>query len=309
MERLPLLEEFLAYLNLERALSGNTVESYRFDLVRLGAYFHQQGIGALDEATPDLLTSYVRALYDVGFAAASIQRSLSSLRKYFAFAVAEGAATTDPSGLLESPRSSRYLPSVLSIDEIVKILESIEIAKRGGARDRAMLETLYATGMRVSELAVFSQEHLLWEEGLVRVFGKGSKERIVPIGQVALDWITRYMDTERPFFSKPHTDSTVFLNMRGRALSRMGIWKIIQQHAAHSGMTKHVSPHTFRHSFATHLLEGGADLRTVQEMLGHANIVTTEIYTHVDREYLKEVHRSFHPRFRRESPGRIKGGV
>jgi integrase/recombinase XerD len=154
--------------------------------------------------------------------------------------------------------------------------------------------------MRVAELTSFAQEHILWEEGLVRIFGKGSKERIVPIGQVALDWIVRYYETERPFFAKPGSDSTVFLNVRGKPLSRMGIWKIIQYYVKRSGIKKKVSPHTFRHSFATHLLEGGADLRTVQEMLGHANIVTTEIYTHVDREYLKEVHRSFHPRFNRK---------
>ncbi|MBN1130121.1 MAG: site-specific tyrosine recombinase XerD [Chitinispirillaceae bacterium] len=308
METLPLLEEFLAYLRLERALSGNTTESYRFDLVRLGAYLHQQGIGALDQVNADHLTAYVRALYDVGFAATSIQRTLSSLRRYFAFAVDEGAVSTDPTALLESPRSGRALPAVLTVEEIETILNAVDTAQRGGARDRAMLETLYATGMRVSELSAFSQEHLLQEEGLVRVFGKGSKERIVPIGQVALDWIVRYFETERPFFCKPGSDSTVFLNVRGRALSRMGIWKIIRRYVALSGVAKHVSPHTFRHSFATHLLEGGADLRTVQEMLGHANIVTTEIYTHVDREYLKEVHRSFHPRFRRKDPEQGKGG-
>jgi integrase/recombinase XerD len=299
MEQLPLLDEFCAFLKLERTLSINTIESYRFDLLRLGAFLHQKAIGGLDEVTGDLLSSFIRALYDVGFAAASIQRTISSLRGYFAFVAAEGGVEADPTELLESPRGSRYLPAVLTIDEIEKILDSIDTARRGGARDRAMLETLYATGMRVSELSSFTQEHILWDEGLVRVFGKGSKERIVPIGEVALDWIVRYGETERPFFSKPGSDSTVFLNVRGKSLSRMGIWKIIQGYVAKSGIKKHVSPHTFRHSFATHLLEGGADLRTVQEMLGHANIVTTEIYTHVDREYLKEVHRSFHPRFRK----------
>jgi integrase/recombinase XerD len=299
MERLPLLDEFCAFLKLERTLAGNTIDSYRFDLLRLGAFLHQKGIGSLDAVTGDLLSSYIRALYDVGFAATSIQRTISSLRGYFAFVAAEGGVKNDPTELLESPRGGRYLPAVLTIDEVEKILDSVDTARRGGARDRAMLETLYATGMRVSELSSFTQEQILWDEGLVRVFGKGSKERIVPIGQVALDWIVRYCETDRPFFSKPSTDSTVFLNIRGKPLSRMGIWKIIQYYVAKSGVTKHVSPHTFRHSFATHLLEGGADLRMVQEMLGHANIVTTEIYTHIDREYLKEVHRSFHPRFRK----------
>jgi integrase/recombinase XerD len=300
MEKLPLLEEFLAYLKLERTLSDNTTESYHFDLTRLGAYLHQQGIGTLNQVTADHLTAYVRALYDVGLAATSIQRTVSALRGYFAFAVAEGAVVVDPTELLESPRSTRYLPSVLTIEEIEKILAAVDTKKRGGVRDRAMLETLYATGMRVSELAVCIQENILWDEGLVRIFGKGSKERIMPIGEVALDWIKQYYETERPFFARPDSDSTVFLNVRGKALSRMGIWKIIQKYVAMAGIGKHVSPHTFRHSFATHLLEGGADLRTVQEMLGHANIVTTEIYTHVDREYLKEVHRSFHPRFKKK---------
>ncbi|MCU0608639.1 MAG: site-specific tyrosine recombinase XerD [Chitinispirillaceae bacterium] len=298
MDILPLLDEFIAFLRLERALSDNTTESYRSDLTRLGGFLHQQAIANLSSVTPDHLAAYVRALYDVGFAATSIQRNLSSIRSYFAFASAEGAVGIDPTSFLESPRSSRYLPAVLAIDEIEKIFAAIDVRKRGGIRDRAMIETLYATGMRVSELALFTLEQLLSEEGLVRIFGKGSKERIVPIGEVALDWIKRYEDTERPLFARPDSDSTLFLNARGRGLTRMGIWKIIHAYTALAGIKKTVSPHTFRHSFATHLLEGGADLRTVQEMLGHANIVTTEIYTHVDREYLKEVHRSFHPRFK-----------
>jgi integrase/recombinase XerD len=299
MEKLPLLDEFLAFLKLERTLSDNTTESYRFDLVRLGAFLHQKGIGDLREVKAEQLSDYIRALHDVGFAATSIQRTVSSMRGYFAFAAAEGAVEADPTELLETPKSDRYLPAVLTVEEIEKILGVIDVRKRGGARDRAMLETLYATGMRVSELSSFALEQILADEGLVRIFGKGSKERIVPIGEMALDWINRYCETERPFFARDNSDSTVFLNVRGAALSRMGIWKIIRRYTGLAGIRKEVSPHTFRHSFATHLLEGGADLRTVQEMLGHANIVTTEIYTHVDREYLKEVHRSFHPRFRR----------
>jgi integrase/recombinase XerD len=301
MDTLPLLDEFIAHLRLERTLSENTAESYRFDLVRLGSYLNRQGLTDLNLADADRLGAYVRALYDVGFAAASIRRTMSSLRGYFAFAVEEGAIDKDPTVLLEGPKIGRSLPAVLDIEEIEKILAAVDTKKPCGARDRAMLETLYATGMRVSELSAFSEEHLLADEGLVRVFGKGSKERIVPIGEIALEWIRAYLETERPLLVRPSTDSTVFLNARGTALSRMGIWKIIQYYAGISGIGKHVSPHTFRHSFATHLLEGGADLRTVQEMLGHANIVTTEIYTHVDREYLKEVHRTFHPRFKKKA--------
>jgi integrase/recombinase XerD len=301
MDTLPLLNEFLAHLRLERTLSENTAESYRFDLERLGSFLRSQGPGDLALVEAGHLSAYLRALHDVEFAAASIQRSISSLRGYFAFVVAEGLIARDPTVLLESPKSGRYLPAVLTVEEIEKILAAIDTKKRCGLRDRAMLETLYATGMRVSELSAFCEEHLLLDEGLVRIFGKGAKERLVPIGEVALDWIAAYRETERPLLARPSTDSTVFLNVRGAALSRMGIWKIIQFYVGMSGVGKHVSPHTFRHSFATHLLEGGADLRTVQEMLGHANIVTTEIYTHVDREYLKEVHRTFHPRFKRRT--------
>ena len=301
MKELPLQSAFLAHLKLERTLSPNTIGSYGFDLERLRAYLTQHGIESLDGATTEVLSGYVKVLFDVGFAPTSIQRTLSTLRGYFGFAVAEGVLRRDPTELLEGPKTTRYLPSVLSIDEIENILAAVDTSRAGGLRDRAMLETLYATGMRVSELASFALEQLIAEEGFARITGKGSKERLVPVGAVALRWIGQYLDQERPRFSRPHSDSTIFLNARGRGLSRMGIWKIIRQYVRLAGIKKKVSPHTFRHSFATHLLEGGADLRSVQEMLGHANIVTTEIYTHVDREYLKEVHRSFHPRCRERS--------
>ncbi len=302
MNALPHLTSFCSYLKLEKTLSANTLASYTFDLTRLAAYLTRMGIERLDDVEPDILHRYIRDLFDVGFAATSIQRTLASLRAYFAFVVSEGIVASDPTELLEGPKSSRYLPSVLTVEEITRVLEAIDLTKRGGIRNRAMLETLYATGMRVSEIAEFTMEQILAAEGLVRVVGKGSKERLVPIGDTALSWIEDYRTTERPFFSKSHSDSTVFLGRGGRRLSRMAIWKIIQRCVRAARITKHVSPHTFRHSFATHLLEGGADLRAVQEMLGHANIVTTEIYTHVDREYLKEVHRSFHPRYAKQAP-------
>jgi integrase/recombinase XerD len=301
MKVLPHLTSFLAFLKLEKTLSENTLASYTFDLERLRAYLDQNGIARLEDVTADILHRYVRELFDIGFAATSIQRTLSSLRAFFGFTASEGIVAADPTENLESPRASRYLPSVLTIDEIIRVFESINTKKRGGVRDRAMLETLYATGMRVSELASFTLEQIMEAEGLVRVFGKGSKERLVPIGDMAISWINDYCLTERPLFAKTHTDSTVFLSRSGTGLSRMGIWKIIRRYVKAANIRKHVSPHTFRHSFATHLLEGGADLRAVQEMLGHANIVTTEIYTHVNREYLKEVHRSFHPRYAKQA--------
>lgn len=299
MIELPCIDTFLAYLRLEKTLSENTAEAYRYDLQRLASFLNQHRIEKVNDISADILSRYIQLLYDIGFASTSIQRTISSMRSYFAFIASEGEITEDPTELLESPRSVRNLPEVLLVEEIERIFNVIDINKTGGIRDRAMLETLYATGMRVSELLSCTEEQILWDEGLVRVYGKGSKERIVPIGEIALHWIKEYYQSERHLFAKPHSDSTIFLNVRGKALSRMGIWKIIQSHVKAAGIKKSVSPHTFRHSFATHLLEGGADLRTVQEMLGHANIVTTEIYTHVDREYLREVHRSFHPRQKR----------
>jgi integrase/recombinase XerD len=302
MESLPHFTSFCAFLKLEKALSENTLTSYKFDLARLSTYLHQRNIRKLDDVAPQLLSVYVRDLYDIGFAAASLRRTLSSLRAYFGFMAAEGHLAHDPTELLESPKAGRYLPSVLTQDEVFRILDGVNLKRRGGIRDRAMLETLYATGMRVSELTAFTQEQILSTEGLVRIFGKGSKERLVPIGDVALKWIEEYTTAERPFFSRPHSDSTVFLNVRGNRLSRMAIWKITRRYVLEAGIKKSVSPHTFRHSFATHLLEGGADLRAVQEMLGHSSIVTTEIYTHVTSDYLKEVHRTFHPRYKKETP-------
>lgn len=296
MKELPYYTSFLAYIQLEKTLSVNTVESYRYDQERLVTFLKSKKINKISNITGQVLSKYIQALFDTGFAATSIQRNLSSIRGYFNFLLSEGIIKEDPTELLEGPRFGRYLPTVLSIEEILKIISVIDTEKKGGTRDRAMLETLYATGMRVTELSEFTFEQILTEDELVRITGKGSKERLVPIGDIALHWIEEYYSVERPFFAKSHSDSTVFLNVRGRKLSRMGIWKIIQKYVLLAGIVKKVSPHTFRHSFATHLLEGGADLRIVQEMLGHANIVTTEIYTHVDREYLKEIHRSFHPR-------------
>jgi integrase/recombinase XerD len=298
MKDLPYNDAFLSHCKLERALSANTVDSYGFDLARLNDFLTRKGVNAPAEVTPELLSEYIRVLYDVGFAATSIQRTLSSIRGYFSFLAADGVIAGDPTELLERPKAPRYLPSVLTVEEVLSLFNAVAVDKRCGARDRAILETLYATGMRVSELSNFTFEQILFNEGLVRITGKGSKERLAPIGTPALEWINKYLETERPFLSRPTSDSSVFLNARGAKLSRMGIWKIIQRYATKANLSKKISPHTFRHTFATHLLEGGADLRAVQEMLGHANIVTTEIYTHVDREYLKEVHRSFHPRFK-----------
>jgi len=295
---LPYIRAYLAHLQLERTLSENTLESYRHDLDRVWSWLYRGGIRTPDAITTDKLSKYVADLHDVGFASSSIQRTLSALRGYFGFITAEGVTSNDPTELLDSPRSARYLPSVLTVEEMICVLNSVPTNDRNCFRDRALLETLYATGMRVSELCSFKYEQIMPEEKLVRVIGKGSKERLVPIGDIALSRLNEYTEKERSRLSRPTSDSTVYLNSRGGAFSRMGIWKIVQKYVLRAGIEKNVSPHTFRHSFATHLLEGGADLRIVQELLGHTNIVTTEIYTHVDREYLKEVHRTHHPRYR-----------
>lgn len=305
MKELPYQTSFLSFLQLEKTLSENTIESYRYDLQRLAVFLNEKKVHAVTGVSRHVLSKYLQILFEMGFAASSIQRNLSSLRGYYAFLVSEGLIKDDPTELLEGPRFGRYLPAVLSVEEILSVFSVINTEQLGGVRDRAMLETLYATGMRVSELISVTYEQILHEEKMVRVIGKGSKERLVPIGDIALDWIRKYYEVERSRYARPWSDSTVFLNARGNGLSRMGVWKIIQKYVKLSAITKDVSPHTFRHSFATHLLEGGADLRIVQEMLGHANIVTTEIYTHVDREYLKEVHRSFHPRFK-ETANQVK---
>lgn len=298
MKSLAYQKEFLNHMRFVKSLSDNTVNSYQYDLERLASYLEQKKQESINDITEQVLSQYLHLLFDLGFAPSSIQRSLSSLRQYFTYLISLGIISKDPTELLDGPRKGKNLPKVLSTQEIFLILDNIDIGKTYGLRDRALLETMYATGMRVSEVISFTYENLLVNEKMVRVFGKGSKERLVPIGEVALHWIDKYYTQERPQMVKATTDSTIFLNYQGKALSRMGIWKIIRKYTNQSGIGKPVSPHTFRHSFATHLLEGGADLRLVQEMLGHANIITTEIYTHLDREYLKEVHRSFHPRFK-----------
>jgi integrase/recombinase XerD len=232
-----------------------------------------------------------------GLAPSSMARSISSIRHFHRFLLQEGLSTHNPTEHLNTPTLTRHLPLVLTSDEMSLILEQPDTSRRLGLRDRAILETLYATGMRVSELTTMTQDQLHMEDGIIRVFGKGRKERIVPVGTEAIRWLRDYLVTVRPILLKRgQLTAEVFLNNRGGPLSRMSILSITKKYAALAGISMDVHPHTFRHSFATHLLEGGADLRSVQEMLGHADISTTQIYTHVDREYLKEVHKTFHPR-------------
>ncbi len=288
---------YLNYLRIERGLSPNSLEAYERDIQKLESYIAPAHLPVTRVSYGDLQT-FLRELGEVGLARASVVRIMSGLRGFYKFLLTEKIIASDPTENLDVKSMRRKLPDVLSIAEIEKILTQPDVTTSKGIRDRALLEFLYATGARASEVTGLRLPQLFLKDGLVKLFGKGSKERIVPIGRMARDAMDTYLSKVRPLFlrSGKRTDA-VFLNQeRGTALSRMSVWNLVREYASAAKIQKHLSPHTFRHSFATHLIEGGADLRMVQEMLGHADISTTEIYTHVDRSYLQEVHRTFHPR-------------
>jgi integrase/recombinase XerD len=290
------LERFDDFLTLEQGSSPNTIEAYRRDVDRLVDYATVKGALSPVDVTSRMLREFVYHLKDIGLAPSSIRRNISAIRTYFRFLLAEGATARDPSERLETPKRWRTLPEVLTVEEVTRLLGAPTIDDRMVFRDRAMLELAYGAGLRVSEWITLAVRDVLFEDKLVRVFGKGSKERLVPIGRTAIGAVATYMRELRPALEKGGGKGALFLNARGEPLTRMGAWKILRRHVERAEIQKDVSPHTLRHSFATHLLEGGADLRAVQEMLGHADISTTQIYTHVDREYLRQVHRQFHPR-------------
>jgi integrase/recombinase XerD len=290
------LEEFRDYLQFERGVSPRTLDAYGRDLQRLVDYSGRVGIDDVAKITPAQLREFVYDLKDQGLQATSIRRTLSALRTYFGFLVAESHVTTDPTEQVEMPKTWRKLPGVLSREDVERILEAPEIGDRLYWRDKALLEFAYASGVRVSELASLKVRDVDLVEGVATVFGKGSKERMVPIGRSAQRALDIYIRETRPTLIRTQGPGVVFLNAQGRPLTRMGIWKILRKHVKRAGVTKRVKPHTLRHCFATHLLEGGADLAAVQEMLGHADISTTQIYTHVDREYLRDIHKRYHPR-------------
>jgi integrase/recombinase XerD len=291
-----LLQRFTDFISLEQGLSPRTQEAYDRDLRRFAEYAEAKGIAAPIDITARLLREYVYHLKDLGLSPASIRRNVSSVRTYFRFLTGDGIVVRDPSERLETPKRWRTLPEVLTVEEVQRLIASPTLDDALVFRDRALLELAYGAGLRVSEWITLGVRDLLLEDGLVRVFGKGSKERLVPIGRSAIGAAAVYLRELRPRLEKGEGKGVLFLNARGRPLTRMGAWKILRGHVERAGIAKHVSPHTLRHSFATHLLEGGADLRAVQEMLGHVDIATTQIYTHVDREYLRQVHRSYHPR-------------
>ena len=289
------LEQFRDYLALEAGNSRHTVDNYLRDVRRLAEYAAGQGARGPDQVTAVQLREFIYFLKDLGLAPATIRRQISALRTYFRFLVGEGHAARDPSERLETPKQWRTLPAVLSVAEVEKLLEPAS-EEPLAMRDRALLEFAYATGARVSEVVGVKLQDLVYEDGLVRVFGKGAKERVVPIGRRALGAVALYAREVRPSLDRGKGKGVLFLNARGTPLSRVGAWGIIKQAARRAGLTKRVTPHTLRHTFATHLLEGGADLRAVQEMLGHVDLSTTQLYTHVDRDYLRTVHKQFHPR-------------
>ncbi|MBN1350216.1 site-specific tyrosine recombinase XerD [candidate division KSB1 bacterium] len=292
-----LLCQFLDFLKVERSLAENTQISYRTDLQRYIQYLKHQRLDVPDQIQTSNIVNYINLLNDLGLANTSIARNISAIRMFHRFLIGENLCSHDPTEIIALPKLSQKLPSVLNVSDIELLMQQPDLSDIKGIRDRALLEFLYATGVRISELLSIKQSELFFDQGFVSVFGKGSKERLVPIGEQAIYYVTEYQRTSRPILARRGLDRDVlFLNWHGRPLTRMGGWKLLRKYVELAGISAHVSPHTLRHSFATHLLEGGADLRAVQEMLGHADISTTQIYTHLDREYLKEVHRTYHPR-------------
>jgi len=291
------LKEYLAYLKLEKNLSENTVLSYKNDLSSFMRYLEEHEINDPSQIESRLIISFFTLLEKIGLTSLSAARYFSSLKGFLNYLFANNYIKSNPIEKVSPPKLAKNLPGVLSFAEIEKILSLPNTKETLGIRNKTILEVFYACGLRVSELTSLKLSDLYLNEEMIRVFGKGSKERIVPIGSSAINWIKKYLTKSRPLLQKKmKSENYLFLNSRGSKLSRMGVWKIVEKYIKESGIEKEAHPHTFRHSFATHLIEGGADLRSVQEMLGHADISTTQIYTHIDREFIKQVHKQFHPR-------------
>ncbi|WP_221179618.1 site-specific tyrosine recombinase XerD [Candidatus Cardinium hertigii] len=290
------MQQFEMYLRLERSLAENSTIAYLTDITKFTQFLLHKHISLL-AVEPVHIRAFLVALHSGGMKATSQSRVLSALRVFYKFLLLDNHITEDPTGLVESPQLGRYLPSVLSVPQIVSMIKVIDHSTPTGMRNRAIVETLYGTGMRVSELTDLKASHVYFEEGFVRVIGKGNKERLVPIGAIALKYIKLYVEEVRVHMdiSSGYSDY-LFLNRRGKNLTRVMIFLIVQELAKKAKINMEVGPHIFRHSFATHLVEGGADLRAVQEMLGHSSITTTEMYTHLDRNYLKQIIQDYHPR-------------
>ncbi|MBU1097262.1 MAG: site-specific tyrosine recombinase XerD [Bacteroidetes bacterium] len=291
------LKEYLTYVRLEKNLSENSVQSYKNDLSKFILYLKKAGIEDFNDVNTTLIGEYFVKMRKEELSGSTSARYLSSFKGFFSYLYDQSYIQKDPTDILTSSRRRRSLPTVLSVREINNILDCPDTNNILGVRDRAMLELCYSSGLRVSELINLKKTDLYFNNDVIRVMGKGSKQRIVPVGRSAVKWVTEYLLKSRiSLENKIKSGNTIFLNRRGAKLSRMGVWKIFNNYAKEAGIKKNVHPHTFRHSFATHLIEGGANLRAVQEMLGHADISTTQIYTHIDRDFVKQVHKDFHPR-------------
>ncbi len=290
------VDQYLNYLLIEKGLSDKTVDSYSSDLARFLEFLEKNSVGSLSETDTPIILRYLIALRNAGLSARSRARHLVTLRGFYRFLAHEGMIEHDPVRIIDFPKAGLRLPDVLSIQEIKDLLSLADASKPQGARDAAMIELLYAAGLRVSELIGIKLQDVSLEAGFVRVFGKGSKERVVPIGLYAKERIDHYIVNARPQLLKKRINHFLFVTRLGKPMTRQGFWKLFKRYVLKAGINKNITPHTLRHSFASHLLEGGADLRSVQLMLGHIDISTTQIYTHVAREHLKKMHEKFHPR-------------
>lgn len=297
----PYKKGFKAYLQLERSLSENSIEAYLSDVEKLTTFLLANDIKKTpEEVELTDLQKFIKWIAELGMTPSSQSRIISGLRTFYKYCLLEDVSKVDPTVLLEAPKLKRALPDVLTFEEIEHIIAQIDLSTAEGTRNKAILETLYSCGLRVSEVVNLKLSQLFLDVGFVRVFGKGSKERLVPIGSSAIKYIGIYRSTVRSHMTiQPGEEDIVFLNRRGKRLTRVMVFLIIKDLVNKAGITKNISPHTFRHSFATHLVEGGADLRAVQEMLGHESITTTEIYTHLDREFLRKTLERFHPGFKK----------
>ena len=290
------VRSFLDFISIEKGLSRNTLLSYARDLRHYAAFLKKRKIGALERVTRAEITDFLLKEKDRGLSARSVSRALVAVRMLHRFLTQEGRLRQDVAQALEAPKLWKTLPDVLSVTEIEALLEAPNVRKPDGARDQACLELMYAAGLRASETAGLKLNHLSFEEGVLRVYGKGGKERFVPVGRPARQSVKRYVDGARGRWLESRAEDALFITRGGRKMSRQAVWHILKKYARRAGIQKKVSPHTLRHSFATHLLENGADLRVVQELLGHADISTTQIYTHMDKSRLKGIHQKFHPR-------------
>lgn len=291
-----IIEEYLKFIQIEKGLSENTISAYRRDLKKYQLYMQEQKIAHIDFIDRQTIQECLGSLIDQGASAKSIARFISTIRSFHQFALREKYAAKDPTVLIETPKYEKKLPDVLDVEEVIQLLETPDLTKNNGYRDRTILELLYATGMRVTELIQIEIEDVNLIMGFVKVFGKGNKERIIPLGDTVIEYLDTYINTVRPQLLKKTVTNVLFLNLHGRPLTRQGIWKLIKQYGLRANITKTLTPHTLRHSFATHLLENGADLRAVQEMLGHSDISTTQLYTHVSKTQIRQMYNQFHPR-------------